>query len=319
MPSLRVVGPIVLLAAVGSLAAEKPFGLKRRIPWNDSRVVGSPDPPHPYKAVRSFPKLTIKQPLSLTPEPGTNRLFILQHLNYWAGPGRLVAIDDDQTASRTEILLELDGLAVGLAFHPDYERNGFIFIGLNGSIDGRKMTLVVRYTVNRRPPGNIDPESRKLIIAWPSEGHDGGDLAFGNDGYLYVSAGDGTGGSDLNLTGQRIDDLPGSVLRIDVDHPGWGQSYGVPEDNPFVSRAGARPELWAYGLRNPWRLSIDRETGQLWVGNNGQDLWEQVYLIQKGGNYGWSLSEGSHVFVASRETGPDLAPRSSGKENHLTM
>jgi glucose/arabinose dehydrogenase len=316
MPSLRVVGPIVLLVAVASLAAEKPFGLNELIPWNDSHVVGSPDPPLPYKAVRSFPKLTITQPLSLTPEPGTNRLFILQHLNYWAGPGRLVAIDDDQAASKTETLLELDGLAVGIAFHPDYEHNGFIFIGMNGPIDGRKMTHVVRYTVSRRPPGNIDPKSRTLIVAWPSDGHDGGDLAFGNDGYLYVSSGDGSSGSDVNLTGQRIDDLPGSVLRIDVDHPDLGQNYGIPKDNPFVSRAGARPELWAYGLRNPWRLSFDRETGQLWVGQNGQDLWEQVYLIQKGGNYGWSLSEGSHVFVASRETGPDPILPPTAEHHH---
>ena len=163
----------------------------------------------------------------------------------------------------------------------------------------------MRYTVDRRPPHRIDPNSKLLIIEWPSNGHDGGDLAFGNDGYLYVSSGDGSSGSDANLTGQRIDDLLAAVLRIDVDHPDPGRNYGVPKDNPFVDRPGARPELWAYGLRNPWRLSYDRESGQLWVGKNGQDLWEQVYLIQKGGNYGWSLSEGSHVFHATRQAGPD--------------
>ena len=95
------------------------------------------------------------------------------------------------------------------------------------------------------------------------------------------------------------------MLRIDVDHPDAGRNYGVPKDNPFVDRKGARPELWAYGLRNPWRLSYDRESGQLWVGQNGQDLWEQVYLIKKGGNYGWSISEGSHIFDATRQAGPD--------------
>jgi mono/diheme cytochrome c family protein len=168
-----------------------------------------------------------------------------------------------------------------------------------------KTTQVVRYTVDRRAPHRIDTGSKCLIIEWPSNGHDGGDLAFGNDGYLYVSSGDGSSGSDANLTGQTLDDLLGAVLRIDVDQPDPGRNYGAPKDNPFVSRPHARPELWAYGLRNPWRLSYDRQSGQLWVGQNGQDLWEQVYLIKKGANYGWSLTEGSHIFHAQRQAGPD--------------
>ncbi len=204
------------------------------------------------------------------------------------------------------MLLQIDGLAVGLAFHPDYERNGYVYIGLSGpsKVHG-KATQVVRYTVDRRPPHRIDPDSKQVIIEWASNGHDGGDLAFGNDGFLYVSSGDGSSGSDANVTGQTLDDLLAAVLRIDVDHPDPGRNYSVPSDNPFVNRPGARPELWAYGLRNPWRLSFDRESGQLWVGQNGQDLWEQVYLIKKGGNYGWSLTEGSHVFLAERKAGPD--------------
>ncbi len=295
----------------------KPFGLEQRLPWNDSRVVGSPDPPLPYKVVRAFPNLTVKQPLVLTPEPGTNRLFILQHMNYWAGPGRLLAIPDDQNASEAETLLDIDGLAVGLALHPDYERNGYIYLGLNGPMQGPdKKTQVLRYTVDRKSPHRIDPDSRLLIIEWESNGHNGGDLDFGNDGYLYISSGDGSSGSDLYVTGQSLDDLLGAVLRIDVDHPDPGRNYGVPKDNPFVNRPGARPELWAYGLRNPWRLSIDRESGQLWVGNNGQDLWEQIYLIQKGGNYGWSLTEGSHIFQAKRQAGPDPISPPAAEHHH---
>jgi mono/diheme cytochrome c family protein len=106
------------------------------------------------------------------------------------------------------------------------------------------------------------------------------------------------------------------VLRIDVDHPEPGRNYGVPKDNPFVDRPGARPEVWAYGLRNPWRLSYDRESGQLWAGNNGQDLWEQVYLIRKGANYGWSLTEGSHIFHATRQAGPDPIAPPTGEHHH---
>lgn len=310
MRSPRVLHTIFLLIPAAASAAdrqavEKPFGLERRLPFRDSRVVGSPDPPSPYKVVRAFPKLTIQQPLSMTPEPGTDRLFILQHLKNWAGPGRLLAVRDDQDSTDAEMLLEVDGLAVGVAFHPHFERTGHIYIGLNGPSQGPKSTQVVRYTVDRRPPHGIDPKSKLVVIEWPSDGHNGGDLAFGNDGYLYVSSGDGTSGSDANLTGQSLDDLLAAVLRIDVDHPDPGRNYGVPKDNPFVARPGARPELWAYGFRNPWRVSYDREAGQLWVGQNGQDLWEQVYLVQKGANYGWSVTEGSHVFHAQNKAGPD--------------
>src|SRR5262249_48961850 len=160
------------------------------------------DPLPPYKVIRAFPKLEVKQPLSMTPEPGTNRLFILHHLNYWAGPGRLLAVEDDQNASAATMLLEFDGLAFGVAFHPEYTRNGYVFFGLNGPLRGHdnKTTQVVRYTVDRGSSGRIDPKSKRLIIEWPSNGHNGGDLAFGNDGYLYVSSGDGSSDSDSNLT-----------------------------------------------------------------------------------------------------------------------
>lgn len=307
MWSPRLLAPILVLVPTLAQADDgDPFGIPRRIPWNDSRVAGSPDPPTPYKAVRAFPRLTVKQPLSMTPEPGTQRLFVLQHLGASSGPAKLLAVNDDQDVAAAETLLDLDGLAYGLAFHPDYERNGYVFIGLNGPVPaGGRRPHVVRYTVDRKAPYRIDPASRRHIIDWPSQGHDGDDVAFGNDGYLYVTTGDGTSGSDPPLTGQRIDDLLGGVLRIDVDHPDPGRNYGVPKDNPFVDRPGARPELWAYGLRNPWRLSYDRPSGQLWVGNNGQDQWEQVYLIQKGGNYGWSVTEGSHIHNALRPSGPD--------------
>src|SRR3954466_4278020 len=121
---------------------------------------------------------------------------------------------------------------------------------------------------------------------------------------LYVSSGDGASDSDANLTGQDLSKLTAKVLRIDVDHPDPGKTYAVPKDNPFVDLKGARPETWAYGLRNPWRLTVDAKTGHIWVGNNGQDLWEQAYLIRKGDNYGWSVVEGSHPFYVNRKAGP---------------
>jgi len=307
----------VASASFSASADDKAFGLEKRLPWNDSRVVGSPDPLPPYKVVRAYPNLNIKQPLTLGPEPGTDRLFILQHLSYWAGPGRLLAASDRQDVAETETLLDIDGLAVALAFHPDYERNGYIYIGLNGPMKGRpKKSQVVRYTVDRKPPHGIDPASKVVIIDWKSNGHDGGGVAFGNDGYLYVSSGDGSSDSDADETGQTLNDLLAAVLRIDVDHPDPGKQYSSPKDNPFVDRPGALPEVWAYGLRNPWRLSFDRESNQLWVGQNGQDLWEQVYLIKKGGNYGWSISEGSHIFLEDRKPGPDPILPPTAEHHH---
>jgi glucose/arabinose dehydrogenase/mono/diheme cytochrome c family protein len=227
-----------------------------------------------------------------------------------------VAIEDDQEVSEAETLLEIDGLAVGLAFHPNYEQNGYVFIGLNGPERSRsKTTQVVRYTVDRTTH-QIDPASRTPIIEWDSNGHNGGDLAFGNDGMLFVSSGDGSSDSDAYLTGQRLDDLLGAILRIDVDHPDPGRNYSIPPDNPFLDRPDARPELWAYGLRNPWRLTYDKTSGQLWAGNNGQDLWEQVYLIEKGANYGWSITEGMQIFHAQREQGPDPISPPAADHHH---
>jgi glucose/arabinose dehydrogenase len=325
MCPLRVLIPVYLLLGATAMAEEKPFGLGRRIPWNDSRVVGSPDPLSPYKVVRAFPKLEIKQPLAMLPEPGTNRLFVLQHLGGWGGPSRVLAVPDDQTATQSEKLLEVDALAFGMVLHPNYEKNGYLYLGMNGAASNGKgkASQVVRYTVGPQPGGKVDPASKLLIVEWASNGHDGCDVAFDNEGYLYASAGDGSSDSDANLTGQTLDDLLACIIRVDVDHPSEGRNYGIPKDNPFVDRPGARPEVWAYGIRNPWRLSFDRESGQLWAGNNGQDLWEQVYLVKKGGNYGWSIVEGSHPFHVTRKQGNDpilgpAAEHSHGEFRSLT-
>ena len=280
----------------------------RRLPWDDSQIVGTPDPPLPYKTAKAFPDLEVERPLAMFPEPGTDRLFLLEHLNHWSGPSRLRALPDRPDGATEDLvtLLDMESLAIGLAFHPQYERNGYVYLGVNGqSADGANATRVLRYTIGRTPPHALDPASERLIIEWPSNGHNGGDLCFGNDGYLYVTSGDGSSGSDADDAGQSIDDLTGAVLRIDVDHPDPGLAYGIPADNPFVDRPGARAEIWAYGLRNPWRISSDPVTGQIWVGNNGQDLWEQVYLLEKGANYGWPVVEGSHIFQSRRTPGPD--------------
>src|SRR5262249_21915052 len=143
-----------------------------------------------------------------------------------------------------------------------------------------KGTRVSRFQVTKTDPPRIDPATQKIILEWPSGGHNGGCLKFGPDGYLYIGTGDGSGIADGLGTGQDLSDLLGSILRIDVDHPDPGRNYGVPKDNPFVKMKGARPEVWAYGLRQPWRMSFDRATGDLWAGEVGQDLWEMVIRVE---------------------------------------
>jgi uncharacterized repeat protein (TIGR03806 family) len=291
---------------VGGLGAPtKPYGLAKRVPWTTSHVVGSPSPPLPYRVRQTFKKLKIPCPIGVAHEPGTANLLLIHQLVAWTGAGKILRIKDDPNVEKAEVLLALDGIAYGVAFHPNYRTNGYLYVGWNGLLSGGpKKTRVTRYTIDRKPPYRLDPQSATTIIEWDSDGHNGGDLAFGNDGLLYVTSGDGTGDSDTNLAGQDLTRLLSKVLRIDVDHPVPGKGYSVPPDNPFLTTPGARPETYAYGFRNPWRIYIDRPTGDIWVGQNGQDLWEQAYLVQRGANYGWSVSEGSHPFYPNRKQGP---------------
>jgi glucose/arabinose dehydrogenase/mono/diheme cytochrome c family protein len=284
----------------GASEPSKPFGIAKRVPLTTSRVVGSPDPPPPFRTRRAFPKLSFKLPVYLTHEPNTDRLFVVEQ------NGRIVAFKNDPATDKTDLFCQIeDHDTYSMIFHPDYAKNGFVYLFSNGLNSAeRKKNHIFRFTVKRDGSRCCDPDSRQLVIEWESNGHNGGDMAFGLDGYLYLSAGDGTSDSDGDLTGQDLRDLCSAIIRIDVNHPDPGKGYSVPKDNPFLKTEGARPELWAFGLRNPWRMSLDRETGNLWVGDVGQDLWEMVHIIQRGGNYGWSVYEGSHPFQLNRKRGP---------------
>ena len=298
--ALRFVGPKAK-AGAGALDAEA------RPKWTTSRVVGFPDPPLPYRVTPAFPRLKIRQPVYIAEEPGTDNLLVIQHLENWAGPGRVIRVRNDANVDSSETLLEINQLVYGLTFHPDFEKNGYVYLIGNGPEGAKnRFNRITRYTISREPPHRLDPNSALVIIEWESNGHNGGDLAFGPDGFLYHAAGDGTSDSDTNLRGQEMSHLTSKLIRIDVDHPapGTGKNYSVPKDNPFVGKEGVAPETWAYGFRNPWRLAFDAKTGHLWVAQNGQDLWESVYVAKKGENYGWSVYEGGHPFQLGRKLGP---------------
>lgn len=274
--------------------------------WSNQTLRGFPDPLPPYQVQRVYPQLPLGKALAVGSIPNQSALWTITHDGDYGGPGRLYRFADNVDANQLDLILERPEILYGVAFHPRFAENGFIYLGCNGDslqYPG-KTTKVLRATVTSRDTMAIDPSSIVTIIEWPSDGHNGGDLAFGNDGMLYVSAGDGTSDSDGNLTGQDLGTIAGSMIRIDVDHPTENQLYSVPSDNPFVDTPGARPEIWAYGLRNPWRITYDLKTDQLWAGNNGQDLWETVHLIRRGENYGWSLMEGNHPFQPQRLQGP---------------
>ena len=183
---------------------------------------------------------------------------------------------------------------LGLAFHPQYATNGRFFVNYT---DRGGDTHVSEFRVSSNPDG-ADPggERQLLMVDQPFANHNGGGLAFGNDGMLYIGLGDGGSAGDPFGNGQNRDTLLGKMLRIDVDR---GTPYAVPSDNPFVGTAGTRPEIWAYGLRNPWRFAFDRVTGEMLIGDVGQNLVEEVDLGQRGGNYGWNTWEGSSCFRSS--------------------
>jgi glucose/arabinose dehydrogenase len=301
LPLCALLGCLLLPAPetrpAGPPAAPAAFRLDRRVPLTTSRVVGWPDPPPPYRTKRVFERLTFRYPVYLTSDPAYPGLFVVEQY------GKIVYFKPD--AKRTDLFCEIkDHETYSFTFHPKHRTNRFVYVFANGPRSARrKSNRIYRFTVKGDPP-RCEPASRKLIIEWVSNGHNGGDLLFGPDGRLYVSSGDGTSDSDGDVTGQDLRDLCSGVLRIDVDRPEAGKGYSVPKDNPFVRLKDARPELYAFGLRNPWRMSVDRTTGNVWIGDVGQDLWEMIHLLKRGANYGWSVFEGSHPFQPRRKLGP---------------
>jgi uncharacterized repeat protein (TIGR03806 family) len=316
------------LAFVGpDSTTAKPFGVEKLDRPTTSTVVGFPDPPPPFVATRALDKYRPEFPIYAERIPGTTEmLLITQPRSY--GPTALFRFKYGAGATDKDAVKLMDtpgeGTAYSLTFHPNWKENGYVYIGWNGKLPEKKgkWCAITRYTMTTKAPYELDLASAKNIIEWESDGHNGCAVCFGGDGMMYLTSGDGTSDSDTNLTGQRTDLLLAKVLRIDVDKPGEPEgvsprrNYSVPKDNPFVGNKDFAPETWAMGLRNPWRITYDAKTKQLWVCQNGQDLWEQAYLVKKGDNYGWSVTEGSHPFYPNRKAGPTPFAKPTVEHHH---
>ena len=228
------------------------------------------------------------------PPDSTDRLFVVEQegMVRVVQSGTLVATPFIDIRSRVTSGGER-GL-LGLAFHPNYASNRRFFLSYTRTSGGQLQSVIAEYQTSPGDPNTADTTERiVLTVDQPFENHNGGQIQFGPDGFLYIGSGDGGWGGDPRGNGQNMDTLLGKILRIDV---GPAQLYAVPPDNPFVGHAGIQPEIWASGVRNPWRFSFDRTTGRLFVGDVGQDSFEEVDLATKGGNYGWNIMEGLHCY-----------------------
>jgi putative heme-binding domain-containing protein len=309
----RIAAALIVLA--GCAHPSEPAG---RAAWTTSRLHGSPEPPPPYKVERVFPNLTFKLPVDLCYAPGSDRLFVLTQ------KGLAYSLPNAQDCTKPDLFLDLHEVAgldkianckgvddsYAVTFDPDFGKNHYCYLMyVLVSTDGKPLpsgSRVSRFTVTSMDPPRADPKSELVLLEWLAGGHNGCALKFGPDGCLYVSTGDTASPNppDPLHTGQDISDLLSSILRIDVRGGTAEKPYKVPADNPFVDRAGARGEVWCYGLRNPWRMTFDRETGKLWIGDVGWERWELIFVGDRGANFGWNLVEGPQPVEPDGKRGP---------------
>ncbi|MFO0819715.1 MAG: PQQ-dependent sugar dehydrogenase [Pirellulales bacterium] len=295
-----------------------------RVPWTTSRITGSPEPPPPFVAARRFPEVKLKEPVFIVWSSALKRYLVgerrgvMHSLANQPNAKAELAFDftkELQRASWPKDAGRVEAL-YAVAFHPRFAENRWCYVCYTlAHQDSKKPNLaegsrISRFRMLDTDPPRLDPASEEVVLTWEQGGHNGCDLQFGPDGFLYISTGDARPPNppDQLHTGQDITDLLSSILRIDVDRRDPGKNYAVPVDNPFLGLVlegkPARAEVWAYGFRNPWRMSFDRQTGELWVGDVGWELWELVHKVERGGNYGWSAVEGRQPIHTADGTGP---------------
>ncbi|MDH3314602.1 MAG: PQQ-dependent sugar dehydrogenase [Gammaproteobacteria bacterium] len=263
---------------------------------------------------RAFPALSFASPVAMLQAPGDNTRWFVVERGSSSANGKVIVFPNNNAATpaQTSELISIpvaasgEGGLLGMAFHPNFPTTPQVFLSYTrtGPDPQHPLTTVIsRFTHNGGT--SLDPASEQQILTLdqPFTNHNGGQLAFGPDGFLYIGMGDGGSGDDPQNHGQNVNTLLGAMLRIDVNGvPAAGKNYAIPGDNPFASGGGA-PEIYSWGLRNPWRWSFDRGTGRLWLGDVGQGAWEEVDIIERGGNYGWKLCEGAHLRGSSAVCG----------------
>jgi glucose/arabinose dehydrogenase len=241
----------------------------------------------------------LSKPLGFeVPDDASDRHFVVQQ----AGTIRIIANGNLLPGNFLDIQgkVNFDSLEMGLlgmAVHPNFAQNLKFYVHYD-RVNGGLQSVIAEYKVSDLDPNQADPASERILLTvdQPFPNHKGGQIAFGPDGFLYIGLGDGGDESDPQGNGQSLQTLLGKILRIDVDHTDPGLEYAVPPDNPFAA-GGGLPEIWAYGLRNPWRFSFDTSTGRLFVADVGQARFEEIDLVQKGDNLGWNILEGAHCFA----------------------
>lgn len=274
-------------------------------------VSPSPEPQslQAMEVERIFSNLSFRRLTNLAqPDDGQSHIFVTEQ------GGLIKVFSNDQETESTQVFLDIsdrvseigneEGL-LGLAFDPDYRDNSYFYVYYSAFSPRR--SVLSRFSLDPDNPGSADPDTELIIleIPQPFSNHNGGQLAFGPDGYLYIGLGDGGSRGDPQRNGQNTGTLLGSIIRIDVSGSSADQTYRIPPDNPFVGIEGAKEEIWAYGLRNPWRFSFDLESGLLWVADVGQNEWEEIDLVERGLNYGWNIMEAEDCFSPS--TGCDTS------------
>ena len=278
---------------------DAPFGLDARPANPTCRAPRRPAPAPKVKFVPVFASTAFTMPLRLAQIPGDrSRFFVLQRT------GEIVTFPAASPPAQPQVVYTFTGInyaaeggLLGMAFHPDFAHNGYLYASYTpgGGTTGMQSMIVRLESPNRDGLSFVNPTTILVFDQEPAPNHKGGNVLFGSDGYLYAGFGDGGGGGDTFHHGQDTTTFFSKILRIDVDHPGGGKPYGIPPDNPFASGGGGLPEIFAWGFRNPWRWSFDRGSGDLWVGDVGQNAWEEIDApVGLGGNYGWSLVEGTH-------------------------
>lgn len=271
---------------------------------DDSPAPPGPTPTYSYQLEEAFPNLTFTRPVDLqNAGDGSDRVFVVEKA------GVIRVFPNESTVASTMTFLDISARVnssggeqglLGLAFHPDYGANGRFFVYYTIAGGNNRLS---RFEVSAADPDAADPTSEAVLLELPkyqsASNHNGGQVAFGKDGYLYVAVGDGGSAGDPGGNAQDLTTLLGTILRLDADSQSLG-NYGIPDTNPFTfSTKGYRGEIYAYGFRNPWRFSFDPVTGWLWAGDVGQSNWEEVDVVEVGGNYGWDCYEGTHPYESS--------------------